>query len=154
MNTYYECLKHFKTLLEEDSKVNTITSASRREIDFDNANIFPLVNVYIEDSPFISKANGAVTRYNVEITVLNRRDNNKEATKDKFWYNDNRHDNWNLTRAILKVLHNKLIKKDNDVQIDLVSATSAIKIDNEFVEQELPFTQVFNMYNPDIEIEQ
>lgn len=24
----------------------------------------------------------------------------------------------------------------------------------EFVEQELPFTQVFNMYNPDIEIEQ
>lgn len=124
MRTYYELLNYLKGVFEADSRVNTITTEGYLDMDNWRQSIYPIVDIFIASSPFVEST--AVTRYEVEITVLDIRDFNKEVDKDKFWRNDNRHDNWNLTRAILKQGQNKAIK-NNDISI--VTATSAERIE-------------------------
>ena len=53
------------------------------------------------------------------------RDVNKEEDRDKFWANDNRHDNWNRTRHILRTAEVKMIKEVYGEDINLVTASSA-----------------------------
>ena len=56
------------------------------------------------------------------------RDVNKENVKDKFWNQDNRHDIWNTTRAVLKRAENKMIKDTEQTDITLTDATAAEKV--------------------------
>ena len=128
MNTYYELIKHLKTIYEQDIDVNTVVTGDANDVDNYKKNIFPLVHLHIIDSPFISEATTALTRYNVEVTCVDIRDINKEAVNDKFWMNDNRHDNLNLTRAILKKAENKFIKNILNTDITLITSTSAIPL--------------------------
>lgn len=123
MRTYYELLNYLKSVFEADDMVNTITTEGYLDMDNWRKNLYPLVDVFVVNSPFVDST--AVTRYNVEITVLDIRDFNNEVVNDKFWRNDNRHDNWNTTRAILKLAQNKVIKNQD---ITLVTATDAERI--------------------------
>lgn len=124
MNTYYELIKHLKTVFEEDTHVSNVVTGDWEEWKKD---VFCLVHIDVISSGFIGKANLGVTRYDVLISVMDIRDVNKEENKDRFWHNDNRHDNWNTTRAILKRAENKLIKGHLDSSIRYVSGTEAIK---------------------------
>ena len=128
MITYYKLIKNLKTIFEQDTKVSTVVTGDSTEIDNYKKNIFPLVHISVIDSPFLGLANTAVTRYNVEVTVVDIRDVNKEADRDKFWKNDNRHDNWNTTRGILKTAENKLIKdkEGNDITINSAGAAEPL----------------------------
>lgn len=121
MNSYYNLIETLKTIFEEDSRISTIVTG---DIDEYKRNMFPLVHIALIDSPFIDLNTTAVTRYSVEITAVDIRDINKEEDRDKFWLNDNRHDNWNLTRSILKTAEAKLIKQKYDT-LHLESAGSA-----------------------------
>lgn len=123
MRTYYELLKYLKEVFEDDDHTNTITTEGYMDMDNWKKSVYPMVDVFISGSPYIDST--AITRYNVEITVLDIRDFNKEVVNDKFWRNDNRHDNWNLTRAILKRGQNKITKNQD---ITLVTATDAERI--------------------------
>jgi hypothetical protein len=123
MRSYYDLIQHLKTTFEEDVNVNTVVSEGYPDIDHWRKSIFPIVDINVigEDET----GNTAITRFNVEITVLDIRDFNKEDVNDKFWRNDNRHDIWNTTHAILKTARNKLIKDHLNTDITVDSYTSA-----------------------------
>lgn len=128
MNTYYNLINNIKETFEDDDRVSTITTSGDDDIDINKKNLYPLVHVNVIDSPFIALDTTAVVRYNVEITVVDIRDVNKEIINDKFWLNDNRHDVWNETRSILKEAQNKLVKNINGSDVTITSATSAQRL--------------------------
>ncbi len=95
MNHYSELLYYIKSLVEQDSYINTITKG---EIDLNKENIFPLFNISILSGSF---TNGQTINFNVELSCLDIRDINKEIVNDKFWEQDNEVDNHNETLACL-----------------------------------------------------
>jgi hypothetical protein len=125
MNSYYELLKHIKTIFEQDANVSTVSTEEAGLIDNYKKNLFPLVHVNVLEKQFTGINGLAVDRYLVEIYVLDIRDINKNEVNDKFWNNDNRHDNLNTTQAILNKALNKMVKDRLDTGITLVSSTSA-----------------------------
>jgi hypothetical protein len=120
-NTLIETLQEVFSK-NEDPRIETI--ASGEFTDEYKKNIFPLVHFVVTDSPFIGLDTTGVTRYSVEVTVVDIRDVNKEEDRDKVYKNDNRHDNWNLTRSILRTAEAKLIKQKYDA-LNLIDASSA-----------------------------
>lgn len=124
MNTYYSLIKHLKTVFEEDNDVNTVVTGDWEQWRKD---LFTIVHIDVVDSEPAVIQNTSVVTYNVLISVMNIRDVNKEEDKDKFWFNDNRHDNWNTTRAILRRAENKLIKDHLGTDITLTSSTTAVR---------------------------
>jgi len=125
MNTYYELIKHLKTVFEEDVNVNTVTTEDRLEvIDSYKKNVYPLVHLNVIDSPYLD-GGLACTRFTVEVICVDIRDINKQEQDDKFWLNDNRHDNLNTTRAVLKKAENKLRKDHLNTDITLAGASGA-----------------------------
>ena len=125
MNTYYGLIETIKETFELDSRVNTIVTGDRSDLDSYKKNIYPLVHINVIDSPFIGLETTAITRYTVEVTVVDIRDISKEIVNDKFWLNDNRHDNWNETGSILKSATNRLVKDINQTGINIIEAKSA-----------------------------
>lgn len=125
MNSYYELIKRLKLTFEDDERVNTVTTGDSTMIDLYKKDIYPLVHINVLNSPFIGFDTTALVRFNVEVTVVDIRDINKEIINDKFWLNDNRHDNWNETRSILKEAENKLIKDIAETNITITSSTDA-----------------------------
>ena len=123
MRTYYELIKHLKTTFEEDQDVSTVVTEGVTDMDTWKKNVYLIVDVFVISE--IPTESTAITRYSVEITVLDVRDFNKEEITDKFWRNDNRHDTWNLTQSILKTARNKMIKNHLDTDITLESYTDA-----------------------------
>ena len=125
MNTYYGLIETIKETFELDSRVSTIVTGDSSDLDTYKKNIYPLVHVNVTDSPFIGLETTAVTRYTVEITVVDIRDVNKEIVNEKFWLNDNRHDVWNETMSILKTATNILVKDVNQTGINISESGSA-----------------------------
>lgn len=125
MRTYYELIKKIKVVFEEDQDVSTVTTEGYQDMDNWKQNIYPIVDVFVVNE--IATENTAITRYNVEITVLDIRDFNNEEVIDKFWRNDNRHDNWNTTQSILKTARNKFIK-NQDIDVTIFSYSDAERI--------------------------
>ena len=128
MNSYYLLIQTLKDTFESDSRVSTVITDDSSALDNYKKNIFPLVHINVIDSPFISEQTTALVRFNVEVTVVDIRDVNKEIVNDKFWLNDNRNDIWNETRNILKEAENKLIKDIARTDITIVTSTSADKL--------------------------
>ena len=125
MRAYYICIKHLKTTFEEDDDVNTVVTESFLDMDNWRGNLYPIVDINVINEVYLTTT--AVTRFNVEITVLTPRDMSNEVTLDKFWRHDNRHDNWNLTHSILKTARVKILKDHLDTEIGLNAATSATR---------------------------
>lgn len=125
MTTYYRLITLLKTIFEQDNDVNTVVTGDFEEWKKD---IFAIVHLEVLSSAFVGLQNVNVTRYEVSINVLDIRDVNKENVKDKFWHQDNRHDIWNTTRAVLKRAENKMIKDTEQTDITLTDATAAEKV--------------------------
>ena len=137
MRSYLNVLQYFKNHFDNDEDVNTVTSANADEVTEYKQNIYPLANVLIDSAPFSGLGTTAVSVFNVELTVLDIRDNNPEPITDKIYYNDNRQDNWNLTFGILKRAVNTLLKSDVEINgscIELTSASDATRINGDFGE--------------------
>ena len=77
MNSYYELLKHIKTIFEQDANVSTVSTEEAGLIDNYKKNLFPLVHVNVLEKQFTGINGLAVDRYVVEIYVLDIRDINK-----------------------------------------------------------------------------
>ena len=123
--SYNRLLETLKETFESDAMVSTVVTGDATEVDNYKKNLFPLVHLDIENSPFLSAANTSTSQYNVVVTVVDIRDINKEEDRDKFWKNDNRHDNWNTTRHILRTAEVKMIKEIYGNNINLVTTTGA-----------------------------
>lgn len=125
MNTYYELIKHIKATFEEDNRVNNVVTGDMEQWKKD---LFTIVHLDVVSSPFLSLDNTSTVRFIIDINVLDIRDVNKEADKDRFWFNDNRHDIWNETLSILNLARNKFAKDHLRNDITLVDATDAERI--------------------------
>lgn len=123
--SYNSLIETLKETFESDSRVSTVVTGDGTEIDNYKKNLFPLVHLEVENSPFLGVQNTSSAQYIVVVTVVDIRDINKEENRDKFWRNDNRHDNWNTTRAILRTAEIKMVKETYSDNINLVTATSA-----------------------------
>lgn len=126
MNSYYELLKHLKTTFEGDADVSTVVTGDVSQLDVYQKNIYPLVHISVTSSPYINLT--SLSRFSVEVTCVDIRDANKEEDRDKFWYNDNRHDNWNDTFKILKTANLKLLKDHLDTDITLVDVSDSTPV--------------------------
>ena len=127
MRQYYDLIQTLKTTFESDTRVKTIVSDAQFDMDSYRKNIYPIVNITVIDSPQITEST-ALSSFNVEVTCLDIRDWNKEDVNDKFYYNDNRHDNWNLTHSILELAKDKLVKEILDNNITISGTTSLERI--------------------------
>ena len=127
MRAYHDLLLHLKEVFEDDDFVNTITSDGFIDMDNYRKTVYPIVDFYINSAPF-TLTNTSEAVFSVEVTCLDIRDWNKEEVIDKLYWNDNRHDNWNLTYAILKTAFNKLKRGFNDSEITLTASTDAERI--------------------------
>ena len=123
--SYNALLETLKETFEDDKMVSTVVTGDATEVDNYKKNLFPLVHLDVENSPFLGDSNTSTSQYNVVVTVVDIRDINKEEDRDKFWKNDNRHDNWNTTRHILRTAEVKMIKEIYGNNINLVTTTGA-----------------------------
>jgi len=126
--SYNSLIETLKETFESDAMVSTVVTGDATEVDNYKKNLFPLVHIEVDNSPFLGVANTSSSQYNVIITVVDIRDINKEEDRDKFWKNDNRHDNWNTTRHILRTAEVKMIKEIYGENINLVTTTGAEKL--------------------------
>ena len=126
--SYNSLIETLKETFESDAMVATVVTGDATEVDNYKKNLFPLVHIEVDNSPFLGVANTSSSQYTVIITVVDIRDINKEEDRDKFWKNDNRHDNWNTTRHILRTAEVKMIKEVYGENINLVTTTGAEKL--------------------------
>ena len=125
MNTSYELLRHLKTTFEEDARVSNVVTGDFEEWRKD---MFLLVHIDINSSPFLGNQNTRTIRFNIDINVLDIRDVNKEDVKDRFWHNDTRHDSWNDCLSVLNLARNKVVKDHLGNDIEIVGVTDALRV--------------------------
>ncbi len=124
MNHYTELLSYMKQLAEGDSYVNTITKGEN--LDLNKANIFPLLNVEINEASFTSDA---LIQFSIQVQCLAIRDINKEVSTDKFWGQDsNEVDNHNETLATLNRMWRIMHRDFNNNNITASDSPSLTKI--------------------------
>lgn len=127
--SYNSLIETIKQTFESDTLVSTVVSGDATEVDNYKKNLFPLVHIEVENMPFLGIQNMSTVEYNVVVTVVDIRDVNKEEDRDKFWQNDNRHDNWNTTAFIIRTAQSKMIKEIYGENISLVTASVGNKLD-------------------------
>ena len=127
--SYNLLIETLKQTFESSDLVSTVITGDATEVDNYKKNLFPLVHIEVSYMPFLGVSNTSTVNYNVVITVVDIRDVNKEEDRDKFWKNDNRHDNWNTTAYILRTGQVKMIKEIYGEDVNLVDATAAQQLD-------------------------
>ena len=123
--SYNLLIETIQETFESDPLVSTVITGDATEVDNYKKNLFPLVHIDVTNSTFLGTENTSTSQYNVVITVVDIRDINKEEDRDKFWKNDNRHDNWNTCRHILRTGEVKMIKEIYGENVSLETATAA-----------------------------
>lgn len=98
MNQYTKILEYIKTLGDADSFVNTVTRNGSIDLDINKANVFPILDIYVDSGSF---TNGQTILFNIQLVCVSKRNINKKINTDKFWENDNEVDNHNETLATL-----------------------------------------------------
>lgn len=99
--------------------VNTISVAKQSEIDFNKANIYPLVNIDIIQSEVL-ESNHRVT---YTINVLQQRDLTSEMNLNNKLLNTNMIDNLNEAYSIASKFINNIRSYNNEQGIELTSVT-------------------------------
>jgi hypothetical protein len=117
MNQYTEVLTYIKTLAEQDAFIHTVTQGDTSDYDLDKGNIFPLLNIDINNAGF---TNGNTITFDIEIGCCDIRDKNKETRTDKFWLQDNKVDNLNEMLASLNRIWFKLLQdfENNNIRVE------------------------------------
>lgn len=124
--SYNLLIQTLKQTFESDDLVSTVITGDATEVDNYRKNLFPLVHIDVESfAPVSNIDNTSTVDYSVIITVVDIRDVNKEEDRDKFWKNDNRHDNWNKTAFILRTGLLKMVKEIYGDNVSLLSNSTA-----------------------------
>lgn len=151
--SYNLLIETIKQTFESDDMVSTVITGDATEVDNYKKNLFPLVHIDVESyNPIVNVTNTSTVSYNVVITVVDIRDINKEQDRDKFWKNDNRHDNWNTTAHILRTAEVKMIKEIYGDNVSLVSTSNADLLSVQRENLLDGWQQTWNISVPDIYI--
>lgn len=126
MNQYSQTLNYIKGLGEADLFINTITQGLTSDMDLDKGNIMPILNVDILQGGF---TNGNTITFDIELSCLDIRDNNKETRTDKFWLQDNEVDNLNTMLASLNTMWFKMLQdfEEQNIRVDETATLISIK---------------------------
>jgi hypothetical protein len=126
MNQYTEVLIYIKTLAEQDNFIHTVTQGVTDEMDLDKGNIMPILNIDVLTGSF---SNGNTISFDLEISCLDIRDNNKETRTDKFWLQDNEVDNLNTMLASLNRIWFKMLQdfENNNIRVDESASLISVK---------------------------
>ena len=128
---YNILLNYLYSIFSADSEVHTLTTDGYIDMDNYRKNIYPIVDISVVNSPFVVETT-ALNRFTVDITCVDIRDINKEEVNDKFWLNDNRHDNWNTTHAILTRGINAILKDtSSDITVETITDLDRIVLGKE-----------------------
>ena len=148
--SYNLLIQTLKDVFESDDLVNTVVTGDGTQVDNFKKNLFPLIHIEVTGYQPVNINNTSMVQWETIITCVDIRDENKEEDRDKFWYNDNRHDNWNTTAYILRNGEVKMIKGQNDKNISLAS-TGVAEILSEVRENTLDgWFQTWSILVPDI----
>lgn len=96
-----EIIQYFVEGLEKENLINTITFEKTSEIDYNRANIYPLVNI----NPMYTEIQNGGIATTFEVVILLQRNDNNHSNKSKL-FKDNFIDN--LSEAT--VIGNKIIQ--------------------------------------------
>lgn len=92
----YELSKLIEKTFNENSLTNTITFLRGSEIDTNKVTIYPLINIeHLRYTPGES-----INTYEMEIHILQQRDDMPTMNPDNKRFGDNKIDNWNETSLI------------------------------------------------------
>lgn len=111
-----------KYVIEEFRKnplVNTISVSKQSEIDFNKANIYPIVNIDLISSDIV----GNVHRFTYVIHILQQRDLKSETNLDNKLLNTNMIDNLNETYSVATKFINNIRSYNNEFDIDVFFVT-------------------------------
>ena len=125
MNQYTELLTYLKQLFESDPLVNTVTKGNIDELDLNKMDISPLVHILVTNPNF---NNAQAITFDVEVTVVDVVDVNKEVNTDKFWENDNEVDVLNETLAIINRAYSILLRDFQDKNITAIQNAVAQEV--------------------------
>lgn len=127
MNSLLIALIYLKELFELDTRVTTVIEGEGEEIDTYKTNQYPLVNLSIGTTTL---GIGEV-RHQFVAHVLTQRSFSKVASEDRFYKNDNKLENLDLTSDILiKAITNvKIRSNDSDIWLGNEPTLEAIKFD-------------------------
>lgn len=99
-----------------DSLVHTIAFSKTQELDYNKANIYPLVNVDVLSSTVTE----IDVQLNYTITIIEARDVDNELNNDKM-YGNNLIDNLNETHSIASRFITVLQGQNNDELIEIIT---------------------------------
>ena len=139
LNQYSELLTYLKQLFESDPLVNTVTKGNIDELDLNKMDISPLVHILVTNPNF---NNAQAITFDVEVTVVDVVDVNKEVNTDKFWENDNEVDVLNETLAIINRAYSILLRDFQDKNITAIQNAVAQEVEetkNKMIGWTLPF---------------
>ena len=125
LNQYSELLTYLKQLFESDPLVNTVTKGNIDELDLNKMDISPLVHILVTNPNF---NNAQAITFDVEVTVVDVVDVNKEVNTDKFWENDNEVDVLNETLAIINRAYSILLRDFQDKNITAIQNAVAQEV--------------------------
>lgn len=125
MNQYTELLTYLKQLFESDPLVNTVTKGNIDELDLNKMDISPLVHILVTNPNF---NNAQAITFDVEVTVVDVVDVNKEVNTDKFWQNDNEVDVLNETLGIINRAYSILLRDFQDKNITAIQNAVAQEV--------------------------
>lgn len=111
MNQYSELLIYLKELMQSDPLVNTVTKGDFSDLDLNKMDIAPIAHIYVTNPNFNNLQ--AIT-FDVELTVVDILDTNKEVNEDKFWENNNETDVLNTTLAVINRAYGILLRDFQD----------------------------------------
>ena len=125
--------------------VNTVSFKPTDEMDYNKANIYPLVNIDLINSAYIQE----VHQLNFLITIYQQRDSKPEMNLENKLLNTNQIDNYNETHTIATKFINHLNSYHNDEGIEIFSLGTIeyLAYDNTNLLDGVRFNIVLSMYD-------
>lgn len=112
MNAYYKVTQDLYTLFSNDEEINTVDKGDITMVDIDDKTIFPLAHLNVYSAGL--NLNTSLLEFDVNLMVMNLRDQRNENETDKFIGNDNEDDNLN---AMLMVIYRSFKKLEKETEI-------------------------------------
>lgn len=138
MNQYSELITYLKELLERDPLVNTVTKGNLSDLDLNKMDISPLAHIMVTNPNF---NNAQAITFDVELTVVDLVDENKEVNSDKFWNRTNETDVLNETLAVINRAYSMLLRDFEDKGFTAIQNAVAREVEtiNNMIGWTLPF---------------
>ncbi|KLT69937.1 hypothetical protein [Flavobacterium sp. ABG] len=126
MNEIYTLNNWLITEFQKNILVNTISTLPTLQLDVNTQNIYPLVNLDLQDTDITE----STISINYRITIVQQRDVKPQLTDNKLLVDTNYIDNVSETHSIAHKLLNKLLRDYNDNNIELTSQSTLRQLKN------------------------